>query len=221
MSADQIGLWAGFVLTLMVFSYLLGDNLLYRLAIYIFAGLSAGYITVVTVESAILPWLRATVFSGDAGGIIVGLIPVTFAGLMLLKMFRRYHRLGNLPLGFMIGIGAAVGVVGIVSGSLLPLLRDTAAGLFAAADAPNPATALTNAFVVSLSVICTLIFLSRFGRRRADGTVQRGPLARALGAVGQGVGIIALAAIYSGAILTGLVLLSDRIAFLLITPGGG
>jgi hypothetical protein len=220
-SADQIGLWAGFVLTLMVFSYLLGDNLLYRLAIYIFAGLSAGYITVVTLEGAILPWLRATVFSGDAGGIIVGLIPVTFAGLLLLKMFRRYHRLGNLPLGFMVGIGAAVGVVGVVSGSLLPLLRDTAAGLFAAADAPNPAAALANAFVVSLSVICTLVFLGRFGRRQADGTVQRGPLARALSAVGQGVVIIALAAIYSGAILTGLVLLSDRIAFLLITPGGG
>ena len=64
---EQIGLWAGFVLTLMIFSYLLGDNILYRLAVYVFVGLAAGYITVVTWDSVIWPWINGTVLNTRAG----------------------------------------------------------------------------------------------------------------------------------------------------------
>jgi hypothetical protein len=42
-----------------------------------------------------------------------------------------------------------------------------------------------------------------------------------LGAVGQGFIAIALGAIYGGAILSGLAVLSERIAFLLGAIGGG
>ena len=52
--SDQIGLWIGFILTLMVFSYLLGDNFLYRLAIYIFVGLAAGFVTMATVVGVVM-----------------------------------------------------------------------------------------------------------------------------------------------------------------------
>ena len=67
--SDQIGLWIGFLLTLMVFSYILGDNFLYRLATYVFVGLAAGFVTIVTVESVLLPWLRLTglAVTGRAG----------------------------------------------------------------------------------------------------------------------------------------------------------
>ena len=46
---DDIGLIIGFVFTLMIFSYLLGDNFLYRLAVYVFVGFTAGFIAIVTV----------------------------------------------------------------------------------------------------------------------------------------------------------------------------
>ena len=66
MNPEQIGLWAGLVLSLMVFSYVLGDNVLYRLAIFIFIGLAAGYVAVVTVESVLLPWIYTTVLAPEA-----------------------------------------------------------------------------------------------------------------------------------------------------------
>ena len=97
MSGEQIGLWAGFVFTLMVFSYLLGDNFLYRLAIYVFTGLSAGYITLVTVESVLLPWLNRSLLSPgtDVGSRALGLVPFIIGLLLLLKSSPRLGRLGN------------------------------------------------------------------------------------------------------------------------------
>ena len=44
-----------FVLTLVIFSYLLADNFLFRMAVSVFVGLAAAFTTIVTVESVILP----------------------------------------------------------------------------------------------------------------------------------------------------------------------
>ena len=43
---DAAGTWVAVILTLFVFSYLLGDNALYRLAEHIFVGVAVGYAAV-------------------------------------------------------------------------------------------------------------------------------------------------------------------------------
>lgn len=234
MSLDQIGLWAGFVLTLMVFSYLLGDNFLYRLAVYVFAGLSAGYITTVTFDSVILPWIRGTVLSGDTGTIIVGVIPLALGALLLLKTTTRFNRVGNLALAFLIAVGAAVALVGAISGTLLPLIGDTVNTLRVNGDAADAGINLVNAALLILGVIGTLAYFQYIARRNPNprpattpetdvgsGRGQRGPLTRALGTIGQGFLVVTLGALYGGAILTGLTILSERIAFLVARVGGG
>src|SRR5690606_39819243 len=65
-----------FILTLMVFSAALGDNLLYRLAVYVFVGMSAGYAAVVTWNSVLLPWVRDTLLSGEPVRVVYGAIPL-------------------------------------------------------------------------------------------------------------------------------------------------
>ena len=109
--SEQIGLIAGFVLTLMVFSYLLGDNILYRLALAVFVGLSAGYLTLVTLDTVLIPWANQTLLNSAAGlGLpVIGVIPFGLALLLLLKGVPRYGRLGNAALAFLIGVGTAVG----------------------------------------------------------------------------------------------------------------
>ncbi|MEP7290754.1 MAG: hypothetical protein ABI835_03175 [Chloroflexota bacterium] len=228
--SDQIGLWAGFVLTLMVFSYLLGDNFLYRIAIYVFVGLAAGFVTIVTVESVLLPWIRATLLGGETSGILLGAVPLVLGLLLLLKGSRRFNRLGNLGLAFVVGIGAAVALVGAISGTLLPLatatavnsLSSTAAatGGGAVSDAPVD---LLNGFILVLGVISTLVYFQYLARRVPGSTTEtrRGLLVRAVGAVGQGFIVVTLGALYGGAILSGLVVFSERIAFLLARIGGG
>lgn len=212
MSADQIGVWAGFILTLMVFSYLLGDNVLYRLAVYIFVGLAAGYVTMVTVESVILPWIRGTLLSGDTGTQIVGGLPLLLGFLLLFKSSRRFNRLGNIALAFIIGVGTAVALVGSISGTLLPLIGSTA----------NSVRLDTiNGFIIVLGVVCTLIYFQYQARRTPTGEIRRSLFVRAFGALGEGFIVITLGALYGGAILTGLTVVSERIAFILTRITGG
>lgn len=212
MSADQIGLWAGFILTLMVFSYLLGDNFLYRLAVYIFVGLAAGYITMVTVESVLVPWVRGTILAPAPEGRIVGVIPLILGGLLFLKGTKRFQALGKLGLAFLIGVGAAVAVVGAISGTLLPLTAGTVESV---------RTDALNGFIILLGVVCTLIYFQFLARRRPGGEIRRGAFGRAFGAVGQGFVVVALGALYGGAILTALVIFTERVAFLLARINGG
>jgi hypothetical protein len=212
LSADQIGLWAGFILTLMVFSYLLGDNFLYRLAVYIFVGLAAGYITMVTVESVILPWVRATLYSADVSTQIVGGLPLFLGFLLLFKSTPRFSRVGNIALAFIIGVGTAVALVGAISGTLLPLVGSTANGI---------RIDIINGFIIVLGVVCTLLYFQYLARRTPTGETRRGLIARTFGTVGEGFIVITLGALYGGAILTGLTIVSERIAFILTRIGGG
>ncbi len=212
MSPEQIGIWVGFALTLMIFSYLLGDNVLYRIAVYVFVGLAAAYVTIIAIESVIRPWLMATLFSGDTGGMAVGLIPPLLGLLLFMKASGRLARLGSLGLAFLIGLGAAVALVGAISGTLIPL----AAGVVTGAQ-----TDLINGVLILLGVLSTLIYFQYLGRRQPDDSVRRPLPVRVFGAVGQGVIAVTLGALYGGAILTSLAILSERIAFVLTTVTGG
>lgn len=211
MTPEQVGVWVGFILTLMIFSYLLGDNVLYRIAVYVFVGLAAAYVTIIAIESVIRPWLMATLFSGDAGGMAIGLIPPLLGLLLFMKASGRLARLGSLGLAFLIGLGAAVALVGAISGTLIPL----AAGVVTGAQ-----TDVVNGFLILLGVLSTLIYFQYLGRRQADDTVRRPLPVRVFGAVGQGVIIVTLGALYGGAILTSLAILSERIAFVLTMVTG-
>ncbi|MBE2268976.1 MAG: hypothetical protein IAE80_12160 [Anaerolinea sp.] len=209
---EQVGIWLGFVLTLMVFSYLLGDNLLYRLAIYVFIGLAAGFVTMVTVESVLLPWFRAAISTGDTGNLILGVIPLIFGAFLLLRMTKRFQGLGTLVLALIIGVGTAVALVGAISGTLLPLADTTANA---------PGIDALNGFILVIGVISTLIYFQYLARRTPGGTIRRGLVPRTIGAVGQGFIAVTLGAVYGSAILTGLVVFSERVAFLLNQIGGG
>lgn len=207
---EQIGLWAGFILTLMVFSYLLGDNVLYRLAVYIFVGLAAGYITIVTWDSVIMPWLNGTVLEPGASlpSIVVGVVPLALGALLLLKGSPRFAPLGNLALALLIGVGTAVALVGAISGTLIPLTIATGTSATL-----NP----VNAPLWLAGVICTLLYFQYLGRQA---TVRNAPL-QTLAAAGQALVVITLGALYATAILTSLTIFSERVSFILARFVGG
>jgi hypothetical protein len=211
---EQVGLWVGFVFTLMIFSYVLGDNILYRLAVYVFVGLAAGYITIVTVESVILPWVRGTLLAPEAGigGTIIGIIPFILGLLLLLKTSPRFGRAGNIAIAFIIGVGTAVALVGAITGTLLPLASSTGSSV---------RIDVLNGFLIFLGVASTLIYFQYLARRKPNGEIQRGLLIRFFGGVGQAFIVVTLGAIYAGAILTSLTIFSERIGFILARITGG
>jgi len=211
---EQIGLWAGFVLTLMVFSYVLGDNVLYRLAVYLFVGLAAGFVAVVTWESVIWPWINGTVLAAGAGlpGIVIGALPLALGALLLLKGSPRFGRGGDLALAFIVGVGTAVALAGAITGTLVPL---------AAATGSAVSANLVNGGLIVLGVVCTLVYFQYLAWRRPGGAVTRGPVSRTLGFVGQGVIVVTLGALYAAAVLTSLTIFSERVSFILGRISGG
>jgi hypothetical protein len=190
----------GFVITLLVFSYLLGDNLLYRLAVYVFVGTTAGYTAVVIVENVIMP-----VLLGDPAGLIIGGIALALTGLLALKAVPFLRPLGNLALAFLIAVGTAVAVVGAVTGTLLPLSVSTV----------RPSGSLLNGVVLVVGVICSLVYFQYAARRRPDGQVQRGALVRSLGIIGEGFITVTLGAVYGAAILSSLSVLTGHLSRIL------
>ncbi|MBN2472880.1 MAG: hypothetical protein JXN59_19315 [Anaerolineae bacterium] len=209
---DVLAGWVGFVLTLLIFSYLLADNFLYRLTVYIFVGVAAAYTAVVAVEGVLLPWLRGTLFAPapQVGHIVLGLIPLLVGLLLLLKAVPALAPVGNLGLAFLIGIGTAVALVGTVSGTLIPQVY--AAGAEVGGN-------LINGLIVILGTITTLLYFQYLSIKRPDGEVARPLYLRVAGAIGQVFLIVTFASLYAGAILSSLSIVSERIAFLLAQIG--
>lgn len=212
--SEQAGLWIGFIFTLMIFSYVLGDNIFYRLAVYVFVGLAAGYVTLVTVESVLLPWLNGTLLAPTAGvgERALGAVPFILGGLLLLKSSRRLGRAGNIAIAFIIGVGTAVALVGAISGTLLPL---------AAATSSSVRLDVLNGFLIFIGVASTLVYFQYLARRKADGETRRGLVVRGISGVGQVFIVITLGAVYAGAILTSLTIFSERISFIIARILGG
>lgn len=205
---DVLAGWVGFILTLLIFSYLLADNFLYRLTVYVFVGVAAAYAAVVAVEGVLLPWLRGTIFAPapQTGQIVLGLVPLLVGLLLLLKSLPPLAPLGNLGVGFLVGIGVAVSLVGTITGTLLPQV-------YAAGSAVGDN--LINGLIIILGTITTLLYFQYLSIKSPEGEVVRPLYLRIAGAIGQIFLIVTFASLYAGAILSSLSIVSERIAFLL------
>jgi hypothetical protein len=123
--ADLLGGFVGLWLTLLVFSYLLGDNFLFRIAIHIFIGVAAGFSAVVAFYNVILPQLILPLLSGGQGERLLLLVPLILSILLLAKVSPRLSRWGNVSMAYLVGVGAAVAIGGALMGTLFPQVRAT------------------------------------------------------------------------------------------------
>jgi len=209
---QRVGTIAGAVLTIMIFSYLLGDNFIYRIAISIFIGAAAAYVLIVAVESVLLPWVDTTLINPVEPWIrVVGMIPFLFGLLLLFKASPRLSRLGNVGLVAVLGIGTALALVGAVNGTLLPLSQGSA-------------VSQGNIFDTLIAVIGTttvLIYFTYIGVRRAGGDVEQPLYVRGPGVVGQAFIVITLGATYGLLIISALTVLTGVITqrLLVLKPG--
>ncbi len=214
MNLQNIAMVVSALLTLMIFSYLLGDNFLYRLAVALFVGASAGYILIVSVESVLIPWINLTLIGGFTNpNFAIGMMPVLIGILLLFKISPRLSRFGNLGLVCVLGVGTAVTIWGAVTGTLLPLANGAASAL-------TPANVLDGLIIV-IGTTCVLIYFTYIGVRRPWGAVEQ-PLPIKLAArVGQGFIIVTLGATYALVILSALTVFTSVIVnrLLPLRPG--
>lgn len=209
MSADLITLLTGLVsvlLTLLVFSRLLGDNPAFRAVQYLFVGVSLGYAFVVLYHQVLRPNALAA-FSelGNPSALGVRLLPFLLGLLLLARLTGRQSVswLANIPLALLFGVAAALAVGGALMGTLLPQLLDSARPV-----GGDPVQAV-GAVLLVLGVVLTLCyFYFTVPRETPIGRVV------ALGAsIGRWLLMIAFGFFFAGALLTYLTALNGRLDF--------
>ena len=208
----------GFLLTVMVLSYLIGDNFFFRLAASLFVGLTAGYLAVLIIQQILGPYFWEPLVSGSWTTRVWTLIPLILMVFLGLSQFSRFSELAKIPLAFLAGLIAAVTVGGAVFGTLLPQLR----GLIDPFDLESWQGAGgwiqgADALIMLLGAVATLSYF-HFGRKKpdypGDETNQRPKVVEALSKVGQVFIGITLGAIFAGVFSSALLALISRIAFI-------
>jgi hypothetical protein len=120
---EPIGFFIAVILTLMVFSYILGDNFLFRLAAHIFVGVAVGYAIIVISYQVFIP----TLIGGDLRSLIPALIICVLLFLKALPLKGSlFNMLGNMGLAFVLGVGAALATGSALFGTLIPQTASTA-----------------------------------------------------------------------------------------------
>jgi hypothetical protein len=206
---DLIGMAVGALLTVLVFSYLLGDNFLYRLALHVFLGALVGYVFGIIIsevwEKLIAAPLREDFFSN-----LFLIIPVGIGlGLLIFKSIPRLAYIGNFFLSPLIGFGIAVALIGAFVGTLRPQFEATANLMNTPPEESIP---------IVIGTICTLLaFDFTFTQKRRGLGGVMGSIIGLFGKVGQLFLTIAFGVAFAGAITAALTIFIGRVQFLIET----
>lgn len=217
-SPELLSAAVSFIVTVLILSYLFGDNPLFRATVYVFIGVSAGYVAAVAWGQVILPQLIQPVMSGtvfsDPLQATLLFIPLVGSGLLLAKTSPRLSRLGILPMAFLVGVGAAVTIGGAVTGTLLPQINATFGGFdigTAVARNINPFFMILNGAMILIGVIGTLAYFHFGARQKADGSVKRNFLVEILTWIGRIYIAITFGVLFAGVYMAALTALIGRV----------
>jgi hypothetical protein len=224
---DLLGSALGLLLTLLVFSYLLGDHFLVRLIFYGYIGLMAGFSVVIAFNSVIYPQLVQPLIDNPITGWIQIAAPLFLCGLLLFKLSSRFSRLGNLSLAFLVGVGLAALIGGAIQGTLMPQLSAVISPFDlerSAMVAEGRLSGVVQGFLILFGTVTTLTYFHFGARPRASGLARRLEWIETLSWIGQIFIAIALGLIFAGLLKAGFVALVERIQTLVnfvITLLGG
>lgn len=196
--------------TVLILSYAIGDNSAFRLAIHVFIGIAAGYVTAIVLLQIIankiaLPIVVALV-AGTMNdkiqvGILVG-IPLLLGLTLLTKASPRAEWMGRPVVAFLVGTGAAAAVAGAMLGTIYPQVLGSINVL---------GQNLLEGVLVLLGTVATLAYFqfTVLGKKAPIG--KRGWLISAIALVGQAFIAITLGTLFAGVFSAALTALVDRI----------
>jgi len=218
-AGEAFGTFVSAALTVMILSYIAGDNLFFHLAQHVLIGCVAAYAVVVAVHSVLLAGLLGPLWSNPAGQWPL-LVPLVLGVLLLFKASPQTSRLGDVSMAFMLGVGGALGIGGALLGTLLPQLRAT---MLSAFDQLRFTLSPAEQFVLVFSNLVIVDGKPGAKISQADGLL---PIRRSLERAGRtllfawgGFGRILIwitfGALFAGVALSRITLLVERVQFLL------
>ncbi len=204
--ADLSGLLLSFSFTIFVFSYIFGDNLLFRLATHIFIGVAAGYASIVTLYNVILPQLILPLLSGGRDEMFLTISLLIPSLLLLTKISPRTSRLGNPAIAILVGIGAAVAIGGAIFGTLFPQ-TSAAINVF-------EKNGFINGTILVIGTLATLLFFQFSTRGKESSLTGMTQVANALRWIGKAFIAVTFGALFAGVYIAAITALIERFIFL-------
>ncbi len=171
---DLVGALISFTFTIVIFSYILGDNPLFRLVTHIFIGVAAGFAAGMIWYNVILNQLIFPLIQNPTASLLVVVPPLLLGIWFLTKLFPGATRLGNPVMAYLVGVGAATAIGGAVLGTIFPQmgasasLFDVQAGISAGS---NYGIVLGRGILIVVGTAATLAYFQfgvKAGARQAD-----------------------------------------------------
>jgi len=195
MDLAVLGVWIAAFCTLAVYSFLYGDNPVFKFAEHAFVGLAAAHVAVMGIEN-----MRNRAWEPFVAG-QWWLLGALIGGVMLLtRWFPSVRWISRIPLGFMMGVAAGMAARRAIESEFWKQIISTAG---------MKLDTLDNVLYLVI-VLCTLsYFLFAFNdRTRFGGAIK------SVGVVGQYVMMIAFGASLGATIMARLSLVIARLDFL-------
>lgn len=207
---EVVGLVVGAVLTLLIFSYLLGDNPLYRLALHLFVGALVGYSFGIVLRDVLLKMVLAQLLIEP----LAVVVPLVLGILLLFKGFPKQAYIGNFSVAYLVGVGTAVALSGALLGTLVPQIGATGQALSLTSRASFRAGLLDGLLIV-VGTVCTLMVTTFTARKQQGLAGVWAQIVRLAAGVGRIFLIFALGAAFAGAVTASLSILVGRIQYLI------
>jgi hypothetical protein len=215
--ADLSGMFVGLFLTLCVFSYLLGDNAFFRVAIHIFIGVVAAYTLAVAFYNVIWPQLILPLITGGQADRLFVLVPLLLGALLLTKAAPRLTGWGGISVAYLVGVAVATAIGGAVLGTLFPQIG-AAINLFDRRNMPDGGIdvvlAAVDSLIILVGTVATLVYFQFSARASANQPPKRPRWVDGIALIGQIFIAISFGTIFAGTYAAALTAFVERWHFL-------
>jgi hypothetical protein len=207
---ELVGPVFGAILTLLILSYLIGENPLYRIGLHIFVGLLVGYALGIVVREVLLAMALPRLIANPSAAVV----PVVLGILLLFKGFPKQAFIGNFPMAYLVGVGAAVAIGGAVLGTLGPQVAATGRALSADAWA-GFRFGLLDGLMIVVGTISTLLAFSFTRVKREPNGLPWQRILAGIASVGRVFLIVAFGVAFAAAVTAFLSIFIGRMDFLI------
>ena len=212
----------GFLFTVLILSYLIGDNPLFKIAIYLFVGVASGYAAAIIFWQVLYPKLflpTATIIqTGNYSNAFLLFVPWLGLGFILMKISPRFAGAARITMAFLVGAGAAVTLVGALSGTINPQVMATINFFQGAIHKPtNELIEISfSGGVILLGLVTSLAYFHFGARQKPDGSTKRFVLVDIFAWIGRIFIGITLGVIFAGVYAAALTAFIERVSSLVI-----
>ena len=197
--AGTAATWIAALVTLAIWSYLVGERRLLHIAQLLLAGLATGYLALLAIHEVLVPQLVTPLLASGAGHLDLWVDAVLVVALIGGTWLPR--RVTAVPAAIVVGATAAYALGGAVTGTLLPQI---ASGIVTSDLGAGGAVAGVIGLAISIPVLLSFLHGS-----------PRSPLLSSVARLGRWFLVGGLGAWLGFLLMSRLALLVDRVGFLL------